>query len=255
MDQEDYEALCRILKDDEAMYAYEGAFSDQEVQEWLDRQRERYENDGFGLWAVIRKDSGQMIGQCGITMQDYREGQVMEVGYLFEKEYWGQGYATEAAVACREYAFNELNAEEVYSIIRDTNIPSQKVALRNGMDCRDTIIKQYRGFMLPHLIYSIKRIKKQVSLCGVVCTDCDYYGSEDGCKGCLKIQGKPFWLEYTGGEICDIYDCCTYKKELPHCGKCKELPCTLYGGLDPTKSVEENEAIYQKQMEQLKKMS
>lgn len=106
MGQEDYEALCRILKDNDVMYAYEGAFSDKEVQEWLDRQTERYHQYGFGLWAVTLKDSGRMIGQCGLTMQDYREKQVLEVGYLFEKAYWHQGYAVEAAAACRDYAFN-----------------------------------------------------------------------------------------------------------------------------------------------------
>lgn len=115
MGQEDYEALCRILKDNDVMYAYEGAFSDREVQEWLDRQTERYHQYGFGLWAVTLKDSGRMIGQCGLTMQDYREKQVLEVGYLFEKAYWHHGYAVEAAAACRDYAFNQLDAEEVYS--------------------------------------------------------------------------------------------------------------------------------------------
>ena len=99
MGQEDYEALCRILKDNDVMYAYEGAFSDREVQEWLDRQTERYHQYGFGLWAVTLKDSGRMIGQCGLTMQDYREKQVLEVGYLFEKAYWHHGYAVEAAAA------------------------------------------------------------------------------------------------------------------------------------------------------------
>ncbi len=53
MNQDDYGSLCRILQDEEAMYAYEGAFSDEEVQEWLDRQTARYQRWGFGLWAVI----------------------------------------------------------------------------------------------------------------------------------------------------------------------------------------------------------
>ena len=253
MGQEDYEALCRILKDNDVMYAYEGAFSDREVQEWLDRQTERYHQYGFGLWAVTLKDSGRMIGQCGLTMQDYREKQVLEVGYLFEKAYWHHGYAVEAAAACRDYAFNQLDAEEVYSTIRDSNTASQKVAQRNGMRYRDTIVKHYKGVTMPHHVYSVKRKTESISLCGVDCTDCEYFGTEeDRCAGCDEIQGKPFWLKYTGEEICRIYECCTYKKKLPHCGKCRRLPCPLYESSDPTKSAEENEAIFLRQMEQLK---
>ena len=61
--QADYGALCKILQDEETMYAYEGAFSDVEVQEWLDRQMARYRQWGFGLWAVILKETDEMIGQ------------------------------------------------------------------------------------------------------------------------------------------------------------------------------------------------
>src|SRR5699024_752095 len=66
MEQSDYEALCKILQDQDAMYAYEGAFGDDEVQEWLDRQIARYQKWGFGLWAVVLKENGEMIGKCGL---------------------------------------------------------------------------------------------------------------------------------------------------------------------------------------------
>lgn len=83
MTQADLPNLCKILQDDDVMYAYEGAFSFDEVQEWFDRQIERYKEFGFGLWAVILKETGVMIGQCGLTMQDYNNKKVLEVGYLF----------------------------------------------------------------------------------------------------------------------------------------------------------------------------
>ena len=57
----DFSALCKILQDEETMYAYEGAFSDEEAKTWLERQKARYENDGFGLWAVCLKETGDMI--------------------------------------------------------------------------------------------------------------------------------------------------------------------------------------------------
>lgn len=155
--QNDLTALCRILQDGEVMYAYEHAFDDREVQEWLDRQIKRYETDGFGLWAVILKETGEMIGQCGLTMQDCMGKCVTEVGYLFQKKQWHMGYATEAAIACREYAFETLGLEEVYSIIRDNNEASIGVAERNGMSKRGNLMKFYYGMEMPHVIYSIKK--------------------------------------------------------------------------------------------------
>ena len=158
LEQSDYEALSRILQDEDVMYAYNGAFNDDETQAWLDRQIARYQEYGFGLWAVILKETDEMIGQCGLTMQNCKDKQVLEVGYLFQKAYWHKGYATEAASACKDYAFMKLHADEVFSIIRDTNIASQRVALRNGMEVVDTLVKHYRGIDMPHYVYSIKRL-------------------------------------------------------------------------------------------------
>ena len=157
MQQSDYSPLCRMLQDDEVMYAYEGAFTNKEAQQWLDRQLSRYNENGFGLWAVILKETDEMIGQCGLTMQDVNGSKVLEIGYLFQKAYWHRGYASEAAIACKQYAFETLNADEVFSIIRDTNIASQNVALRNGMTIADKFIKHYRGIDMPHYLFSVKR--------------------------------------------------------------------------------------------------
>jgi RimJ/RimL family protein N-acetyltransferase len=158
MTQGDFLALCRILQDDDVMHAYEGAFNLDEVQAWLDKQFKRYKEYGFGMWAVVLKETDKMIGQCGLSMQDYNNSKIMEVGYLFQKEYWHNGYASEAAIACKEYAFDKLNATEVYSIIRDTNTASQNVAIRNGMTCIDKFIKHYRGVDMPHVLFSVKKV-------------------------------------------------------------------------------------------------
>ena len=156
MNQLDFNSLCKILQDEDTMYAYEGAFSDKEVQEWLDRQISRYQKWNFGLWAVILKETDEMIGQCGLTMQPWKETEVLEVGYLFNRLYWHKGYATEAAIACKNYAFKILKADEVCSIIRDTNIASQNVAVRNGMTMTDLWTKHYRGIDMPHYRYVAK---------------------------------------------------------------------------------------------------
>jgi len=161
MKQSAYAGLCRILQDEDVMYAYGHSFDDSEVQEWLDRQIKRYSDYGFGLWAVILKENDKMIGQCGLTMQDCKGKQVLEIGYLFQKDYWHNGYCIESAIACKEYAFDILKAKEVFSIIRDTNIASQNVAKRNGMVVVDRFVKHYYNTDMPHLLYSIKA-KEQI---------------------------------------------------------------------------------------------
>ena len=146
----DLPSLAAVLQDERVMYAYEGAFSDAETALWMQKQFRRYQEYGFGLWAVVLKDTREMIGQCGITLQEYKGKQVPEIGYLLAHGHWHRGYAAEAAVACREYGFNTLNFNALYSIIRDTNVSSQQVALRNGMTLVDTIVKFYRGVRMPH---------------------------------------------------------------------------------------------------------
>ena len=155
--QSDFDSLCLILRDEETMYAYEGAFTAAEAHQWLDRQLSRYQQWGFGLWAVVLKDSGEMIGQCGLTLQLWKGEEVLEIGYLFQRRHWHKGYATEAARACKQYAFETLIAEEVCSIIRDTNTASQRVAIRSGMTRADCWTKHYRGIAMPHYRYIAAR--------------------------------------------------------------------------------------------------
>lgn len=157
MDQNDFEALSKILQDEDTMYAYDGAFNDEETWAWLDKQISRYKKYGFGLWAVVLKETDEMIGQCGLTMQPWKEKEVLEIGYLLRRDCWHKGYATEAAKACKEYAFEKLDASEVCSIIRDINTPSKKVALRNGMTVKDSWVKHYRGVDMPHDRYSVEK--------------------------------------------------------------------------------------------------
>lgn len=157
MTQEDYGDLCGMLQDAEVMYAYEHAFTDEEAHDWLDRQRDRYRRHGFGLWAMIEKQSSAMIGQAGITIQDIEDSQVPEIGYLLNKQYWHKGYASEAASACKRYAFDCLGYDKIYSIIRDNNIASRRVAKRNGMHCIKTFVKHYYGIDMPHMVFCAEK--------------------------------------------------------------------------------------------------
>lgn len=154
----DLDALCRIMCDEEVMRAaYEYPFSVEQVQGWLNRHLKRYEDYGFGLWAVVLKETNEMIGQCGLTLQPWKDRELLEIGYLFQKRFWNKGYATEAAIACKEYAFTVLNANSVYSIIRDTHIASQNVAIRNSMKIIDKDTKNFRSIDMDFLLYSVER--------------------------------------------------------------------------------------------------
>ena len=157
MTEADFPALAAILRDAQTMTAYEGAFSEAETREWLDRQLVRYREDGFGLWSVVLKETGTMIGQTGITWQTVEGERLPEIGYLFNRAYWHRGYAAEAAAACRQYAFDTLGFPEVFSIIRDSNIPSMNVAIRNGMLIRKRFVKHYRGVDMPHFLFSVRK--------------------------------------------------------------------------------------------------
>lgn len=157
MTKEDFPALTDMLYDERVMYAYAHTFSEDEAQAWLYNQLRRYKEDGFGLWAVILKETGKIIGQCGITKQRIPEKEVLEVGYLFSADYWHKGFATEAAIACKNYAFENLGANEVYSIIRDNNYASQNVAKRNGMKEVGRFNKHYYGIDMPHIVFRTEK--------------------------------------------------------------------------------------------------
>ena len=157
MNQQDFQNLAQILQNPRVMYAYEHDFSDEDVQIWLDRQLTRYQKYGFGLWAVTLKSSGIMIGQAGLTMQPYKDSQVLEIGYLLKEKYWHHGYAREAAAGCKHYAFEQLHQNKVYSIIKSDNYPSMKVAQSIGMVKQDEFITRYYNGDMLHYLYSVSR--------------------------------------------------------------------------------------------------
>lgn len=157
MTHADLPALRAIHTDPIAMTAYEGAFSAAEVDEWLQRQQDRYAADGFGLWAVVLRATGEMIGQCGITRQRIDEDEIIEVGYLFRRTHWHRGYAIEAASACRDWAFTALPIDTLFAKVRTTNVASMNVAIRLGMTVRRTFTTHYRGVDMPHLAFALSR--------------------------------------------------------------------------------------------------
>ena len=86
LEQGDFKDVCKLLQDDEVMYAYEGAFNDQEVQNWLDRQFGRYRHDGFGLWGVVEKGSNE-LGSVVLLIRNLTENESLKSVTFLERSF------------------------------------------------------------------------------------------------------------------------------------------------------------------------
>lgn len=146
LDDDDCSRLFDFYQDEEVM-RFLGPRPESR-EEFVAAQRQRWsEHDrehGWGQWAMVRKDDGAFVGRCGLVMQHVDGVDEVEVGYALGREFWGRGYAGEAAVACRDWAFRNLGVPRVISLIAPLNARSQAVARRNGMSIwKDAV---HRGF-------------------------------------------------------------------------------------------------------------
>ena len=133
MNADDYEALYAVLADSDIMQHYPYAFDEKKVREWIERNMKRYEENGFGLWAACLKDTGEMIGDCGLTLQNIHGEILPEIGYHIRRDCQRKGYAREAAKAVRDWAFRNTDYVALYSYCKYTNVPSVKTAESIGM--------------------------------------------------------------------------------------------------------------------------
>ena len=124
----DYEALYAVLADSDIMQHYPYTFDEARVRGWIDRNIERYSVFGFGLWAVCLHENGEMIGDCGLTMQ-LINGQIKpEIGCHIRRDMQRRGYAKESASAVRDWAFCNTPFNAVYSYMKAANLPSCRTA-------------------------------------------------------------------------------------------------------------------------------
>jgi RimJ/RimL family protein N-acetyltransferase len=100
---------------------------------WLERNLRHQDEFGYGLFSVIRRADNLLIGDCGLERMEVEGRNVAELGYDFRSDAWNRGYATEAARAVREHAFNTLGLAELISLVRQTNAASARVAEKVGM--------------------------------------------------------------------------------------------------------------------------
>jgi [ribosomal protein S5]-alanine N-acetyltransferase len=150
---DDTDALALVLSDTETMRFYPAPFDRTGVEQWIGRNLERYRKHGHGLWAMVLKSNAETVGDCGLTLQEVDGAVDVEIGYHVRRDLWGQGLATEAAQACRDFGFAHLPVDRLISLIRPENLPSQRVAEKNGM----TAWKELVWHGMPHLVYAIRR--------------------------------------------------------------------------------------------------
>lgn len=153
LEPSDLDFVAGMLRDAEVMRFYPACLTRDEARAWIDRQRVRYTQDGYGLWLVEHKASGDPVGQVGMLRQWVNRSPEPEIGYLIQRSMWRCGYASEAAVAVRDYALGVLRLPRVVSLIRSDNLPSQGVAAKIGMTRCGTA--PHAG--LEHLVYALDR--------------------------------------------------------------------------------------------------
>jgi RimJ/RimL family protein N-acetyltransferase len=150
---EDVDALAAVLSDPEAMRFYPAPLDLAAVAAWIERARRRYADAGHGLWAMILKSSGELIGDCGLTRQIVDGADEIEIGYHVRRDLWGRGYAPEAARACQDYGFTRIGVDHLISLIRPENLPSRRVAEKTGL----TLWKEAVWRDVLHCVYVIRR--------------------------------------------------------------------------------------------------
>ena len=133
MTMDDFDALYAVLSDSSIMQHYPYSFDEERVRSWSERNMKRYTDDGFGLWAVCLKDTGEMIGDCGLTLQNIDGTMLPEIGYHIRRDQQRKGYAKEADAAVRDWAFQNTEYPALYSYCKYTNVGSFKTAESIGM--------------------------------------------------------------------------------------------------------------------------
>ena len=150
---DDFVSLKEIYGDSETMKYFIAPYDDRKVHRLIDWTLSNYAKYGFGFWAIIDKDSGEFIGDCGLSMQNIDGEMLPEIGYHINKKFHNKGYASQAARAVKEYIFKFYAYDYLYSYMNKENIASIKVAKNNDME----LYKEYRDDDEDLVVYRVKR--------------------------------------------------------------------------------------------------
>ena len=130
---EDFPALFEIFSDPETMRHYPKPFDENRTKDWIEWNLQNYEEYGFGLWAVVLRETDEFIGDCGLTIQNIYGESLPEIGYHIQKNHWRKGFGSEAASEVRDWAFMNTEYDCLYSYMKYTNIGSYSTAIAIGM--------------------------------------------------------------------------------------------------------------------------
>ncbi|WP_327726387.1 GNAT family N-acetyltransferase [Streptomyces sp. NBC_00487] len=133
MTRDDLDDMAALLGDPGVMRHYPRPRTREEALAWIDWNQGLYREEGYGLWLVTLRATGEFVGDCGLTPQEIEGVTELEVGYHVRADLQGNGYATEAAAACRDHARDVLQAKRLVALIRPDNHPSQRVAEKIGL--------------------------------------------------------------------------------------------------------------------------
>lgn len=147
-----FEELADLLANEKVHEFFPKTLNRNESIEFLEKTQKRQTEDGLSFWAVMRKDDMRFLGICGLLKQIIDEKEEIEVGYRINDEFWNNGYGTEAAKGCIEYAKNKLRLSSIISLILPENKQSIRVAEKNGLSLEKET--KFHGQM--HHVYRIQ---------------------------------------------------------------------------------------------------
>jgi len=135
IDEKDFSQWLKFFEDPRAhqYWVEEQGTPKHECEKWYEKQQLRYTQNRGGMNALIEKSSGTLVGHAGLLVQEVDGVSELEIAYSLLPEFWNKGYAIEAAHKCKLFGFENKFAQSLISIISESNLPSQKVATKNGM--------------------------------------------------------------------------------------------------------------------------
>lgn len=155
IEKSDRQEIAEIMRDEGVQKVWEHYFTDDDVNDWIERRQKGYQENGIDYLLAIDKDTKEVVGQIGLLKETIEGETVWGIGYILKSQYCGKGYATEGARAMADYAFGTLHIPKLVCDIRPMNTSSIAVARRIGMVETGIFVKYYKGMEMPHLIFEL----------------------------------------------------------------------------------------------------